>query len=173
MSVTLPRPATSPGLLASLAAGLCQDAAIGLEVAPGGWSYDPVRRVIRVSAEGLATKGPEYCAGIVAHEVGHFYISRYTSFTPDFPSQRAAMSLLNAIEDPRVDRWIVRRYPGADAWQAHAKVSEYPHAPGSPDFLTFCLECAVEGDREWVPSCLLYTSPSPRDRTRSRMPSSA
>ena len=25
----------------------------------------------------------------------------------------------------------------------------------------------------WVPGCLLYTSPSPRDRTRSRMPSSA
>jgi len=24
-----------------------------------------------------------------------------------------------------------------------------------------------------LPSCLLYTSPSPRDRTRSRMPSSA
>ena len=25
----------------------------------------------------------------------------------------------------------------------------------------------------WAPGCLLYTSPSPRDRTRSRMPSSA
>ena len=25
----------------------------------------------------------------------------------------------------------------------------------------------------WDPACLLYTSPSPRDRTRSRMPSSA
>ena len=25
----------------------------------------------------------------------------------------------------------------------------------------------------WFPLCLLYTSPSPRDRTRSRMPSSA
>ena len=25
----------------------------------------------------------------------------------------------------------------------------------------------------WVSNCLLYTSPSPRDRTRSRMPSSA
>ena len=25
----------------------------------------------------------------------------------------------------------------------------------------------------WLYSCLLYTSPSPRDRTRSRMPSSA
>ena len=27
--------------------------------------------------------------------------------------------------------------------------------------------------RDWVYGCLLYTSPSPRDRTRSRMPSSA
>eukprot|EP00656_Telonema_subtile_P010090 TRINITY_DN14819_c0_g1_i2.p1 TRINITY_DN14819_c0_g1~~TRINITY_DN14819_c0_g1_i2.p1 ORF type:complete len:123 (-),score=22.58 TRINITY_DN14819_c0_g1_i2:38-406(-) len=27
--------------------------------------------------------------------------------------------------------------------------------------------------REWNMACLLYTSPSPRDRTRSRMPSSA
>jgi len=25
----------------------------------------------------------------------------------------------------------------------------------------------------WLGTCLLYTSPSPRDRTRSRMPSSA
>ena len=28
-------------------------------------------------------------------------------------------------------------------------------------------------DIVWVQACLLYTSPSPRDRTRSRMPSSA
>src|SRR5665811_2436545 len=27
--------------------------------------------------------------------------------------------------------------------------------------------------RDWMNVCLLYTSPSPRDRTRSRMPSSA
>jgi len=34
----------------------------------------------------------------------------------------------------------------------------------------------AEGQRRYVESlsaCLLYTSPSPRDRTRSRMPSSA
>ena len=29
------------------------------------------------------------------------------------------------------------------------------------------------GDLLVIPACLLYTSPSPRDRTRSRMPSSA
>ena len=27
--------------------------------------------------------------------------------------------------------------------------------------------------RDWIKSCLLYTSPSPRDRQKSRMPSSA
>eukprot|EP00657_Telonema_sp_P-1_P011584 TRINITY_DN6860_c0_g1_i1.p1 TRINITY_DN6860_c0_g1~~TRINITY_DN6860_c0_g1_i1.p1 ORF type:complete len:101 (-),score=24.25 TRINITY_DN6860_c0_g1_i1:67-369(-) len=31
----------------------------------------------------------------------------------------------------------------------------------------------IEGQHISVGSCLLYTSPSPRDRTRSRMPSSA
>ena len=30
-----------------------------------------------------------------------------------------------------------------------------------------------ESGRAQIVSCLLYTSPSPRDRTRSRMPSSA
>ena len=32
---------------------------------------------------------------------------------------------------------------------------------------------AAVGINDSVKSCLLYTSPSPRDRTRSRMPSSA
>ena len=32
---------------------------------------------------------------------------------------------------------------------------------------------AIENTDELIVSCLLYTSPSPRDRTRSRMPSSA
>ena len=31
----------------------------------------------------------------------------------------------------------------------------------------------VFGSIGWIIACLLYTSPSPRDRTRSRMPSSA
>ena len=34
-------------------------------------------------------------------------------------------------------------------------------------------EVMMEVDLSQLDSCLLYTSPSPRDRTRSRMPSSA
>ena len=34
-------------------------------------------------------------------------------------------------------------------------------------------EALDDQEKEFRDSCLLYTSPSPRDRTRSRMPSSA
>ena len=37
----------------------------------------------------------------------------------------------------------------------------------------FVAKLSVTGEWLWVKTCLLYTSPSPRDRTRSRMPSSA
>ena len=43
--------------------------------------------------------------------------------------------------------------------------------PYSPNAVKWCAigTCALVSNH----SCLLYTSPSPRDRTRSRMPSSA
>ena len=34
-------------------------------------------------------------------------------------------------------------------------------------------EYKTDKQNEFIETCLLYTSPSPRDRTRSRMPSSA
>ena len=40
-------------------------------------------------------------------------------------------------------------------------------APGDVD------ERSIEDVKQDAQTCLLYTSPSPRDRTRSRMPSSA
>ena len=40
------------------------------------------------------------------------------------------------------------------------------------DLASLKTSAVLDGD-EWVINCLLYTSPSPRDRTRSRMPSSA
>ena len=48
----------------------------------------------------------------------------------------------------------------------------------TPQTLYYCLDTYVkpeilEGYCAWYNDCLLYTSPSPRDRTRSRMPSSA
>ena len=47
-------------------------------------------------------------------------------------------------------------------------ISRYPNNPG-----VYYLQALVNKDGESSLSCLLYTSPSPRDATLSRMPSSA
>ena len=41
------------------------------------------------------------------------------------------------------------------------------------DLAEHCAEVSVVGSAGSIVACLLYTSPSPRDRTRYRMPSSA
>ena len=49
---------------------------------------------------------------------------------------------------------------------ANSQIWYYPNVPAGTLTVTFTGGGAPQG-------CLLYTSPSPRDRTRSRMPSSA
>ena len=39
--------------------------------------------------------------------------------------------------------------------------------------ISAAIDNAYEAQKEWANSCLLYTSPSPRDKRQSRMPSSA
>ena len=56
--------------------------------------------------------------------------------------------------------------------QGHVSDSQTVSAPFMGLFvLACCFAMPVPADLSQV--CLLYTSPSPRDRTRSRMPSSA
>lgn len=160
--------------LNALAAGLCLDAGIRVEATPGPhWSWDPARRVIRVSAEDLRQCGPRYCAGILAHEVGHVFLSRYLQFTAD-PAPNPAIldpalnalaraSLLNAIEDPRVENWMARRYPGCAEWfreVAEIQLRE-PGADcaGMPDFLRFFLECAREPALEGWAAPVAFKAP--------------
>ena len=49
--------------------------------------------------------------------------------------------------------------------------NRYPGARCDVNSLEYSYQFSDELQQEW--NCLLYTSPSPRDRTRSRMPSSA
>ena len=70
--------------------------------------------------------------------------------------------------------------PGRD-FHIHMQIPEFTclcPMTGQPDFATLILDYVpdkkcVELKAMKLYICLLYTSPSPRDRTRSRMPSSA
>ena len=48
-----------------------------------------------------------------------------------------------------------------------------PHYAGAEVSASSALFLALNRNKRSIRICLLYTSPSPRDRTRSRMPSSA
>jgi hypothetical protein len=147
--------------LSALAVGLCQDAGIGLEIGDVRWAWDSVRRVILVPQKDMEERGPEYCAGVLAHEIGHYFISRYLLFSVPFPSQVLLFFLLNGIEDPRVNTWIRLRYPGTDAWLAKV-AEEDAHQQGNPalpDILHFIFACAREEWLGWRPAASVTPLP--------------
>lgn len=137
--------------LATLAMGLCQDARIGVELHPTTWAWDPVRRMILLSAEDLRSRGVTWCVGVIAHETGHFFISRYGFMQTRFADGQALRQVLNAIEDPRVDAWMGGRYPGAGQWLEHVAHEDLVGANRGvmPLFDRFCAECVLEAARGW------------------------
>jgi hypothetical protein len=135
--------------LSALAAGLCQDAGIGVEIGPR-WTWDAPRRVLVVAETDLRVHGADWCAAVLAHEVGHYFVTRHHLFAVPFPLPEALPVLMNGLEDPRANAWIVGRYPGTARWLA--RLDEEPPPDRVPAFLAFCRECAREPFRDWRPS---------------------
>lgn len=163
---------TGIGRLQALCAGLCRDAEITVREAPGnGWFFTPATRTITVGADDLKTGGAEYCAGVMAHEVGHVFISRYHNFPIEFESVPILRDFLNGIEDPRANTWIKGRYPGAIDWQTRMRDRDVTQIQTlMPYSYLFSLECAREEYLDWRPANSVGPVPSAvmseLDRTR-------
>ena len=75
-----------------------------------------------------------------------------------------------------IDKKLKDVYSNLDAWQI-TLVARHEDRPKSKFFIDNLFDefISLSGDRFYGEdkSCLLYTSPSPRDREKSRMPSSA
>jgi hypothetical protein len=141
--------------LAALAAGLCQDAGVGLEVTRSPeWVWDPIRRVMVVAGPDLEQRGPEFCTGVLAHEVGHYYISRHGWFSVNFPLVSVLRYVMNGLEDGRVNTWMRRRYPGSDPWLKRVAELEWsqPDDEPLPKVIEFARECAREAWLGWSPA---------------------
>jgi hypothetical protein len=135
--------------LSALAAGLCQDAGIGVELGPR-WVWDAARRVLVVAEGDLRVRGADWCAAVLAHEVGHYFVTRHQLFAIPFPLPEALPLLMNGLEDPRANTWVVGRWPGTSRWLA--RLQEEPQPTRVPAFIAFCRECAREPFRDWQPS---------------------
>ena len=102
---------------------------------------------------------------IIVNEAGASVYSASKLATEEFPNfdvgQRSAASIARRLQDPLAE--LVKIDPKSIG------VGQYQHDMNQKK-LGEALEGVVEDS---VNSCLLYTSPSPRDRQKSRMPSSA
>ncbi len=82
------------------------------------------------------------------------HVSRYHLLRVEFPSRIGLASVLNGIEDPRVNTWIRRRYPGTAAWFERLTRMDAlePCAVPLPGLVRFALESAREELLGWQPA---------------------
>jgi hypothetical protein len=57
---------------------------------------------------------------------------------------------MNGVEDPRVDGWMARRFPGVRAWQRQVFINRSGETAGVPWLLLFVVGCAVEAEVGFV-----------------------
>ena len=164
---------TAPALLQTLAGrGVILTAEAGAlrYRAPAGAMTPELRRQIEAhkaaliqaltagQQAGLVAK-PDPRAGRLVHGDLERARARLAALEADLDAGAAKL-----VDLPR-DQW-----PGELVDELNAKAREADRLAAVTDFATFD---ELEEATGQAYNCLLYTSPSPRDRTRSRMPSSA
>jgi hypothetical protein len=138
--------------LLSLAAGLAQHSGIRVKVSDGRWAWNASNQTLVVARDSIATLGADICFGYVAHEIGHCLISRYPYFDRSRWSKPVANMTLNALEDPRAERYMALRYPGVGPWLARLaelgpQLSTY--SDHIPYLVLFGLGCVREHHSDW------------------------
>lgn len=100
-----------------LTRALCEESGIRLDfVEEGHWSINHITREIYCPVKELLAHGAEFCAGCIAHEIGHDYLSRQFALASACLERVYLHRLLNCLEDPRVEAWMARKFPGVGRW---------------------------------------------------------
>ena len=81
--------------------------------------------------------------------------------------------LVHGDDDAKIDQWRGRLRKRAEAEHGPGALEHFHAASATPDDVVASVLALTFATGTRYILCLLYTSPSPRDRTRSRMPSSA
>lgn len=136
--------------LHAMASGLTQDAGICVALGDEGWSWNVETNTINVPVADLNDFGLEHVLGCIAHEAGHRLISRYISFNRDGLHWILASEVANALEDPRSEAFMMKRYPGSVSWISNI-YSEVPDiVDGEPRVSAFLTGCVTEPYHNWL-----------------------
>ena len=144
-----------------------------------GWDYDGVNEFISFDME---KDGETIKAGATADRNGFFYVLDRTN--GDFVSATPFVQNITwaeGIDENGRPIWDPANRPGDPAESADGKkgtsVFAIPSFLGGKNWMPMAYSQNTNNfyipSNEWGMDCLLYTSPSPRDRQKSRMPSSA
>ena len=117
----------------------------GKTVTPEEWAKDPT------------TYGMAYHLS-TDHLIGHVQDQTFFEFPAFNFKDKVLVDIPNPLRKTNYDPFIKFSTDVVDE-HGHAVKDEHGHT--------------LQKENEFLGNCLLYTSPSPRDRTRSRMPSSA
>ena len=138
--------------LESIVLTATQGAGLKIKLTQSDWAYSPSEQTILVSQKDLTSHGIEACAGIIYHEVSHYFITRYLMMMQDidFPTREGLANMLNAIEDTRIENWSMNhRFPGsqqmiARSWEIHdINLSKFSR------FEQFMLASVLEWQNGW------------------------
>lgn len=136
--------------LLALARAVALDGSLGLEWGkPGcGWAYLPERHLIVGDPQEVEGLPLDVAQALVAHEAGHAAITRYHHFVAAGETPAGLKSLLNALEDCRMEAWLTERYPGLGRWleEAFLTIAKRPgcELPCQPRFVQFCMGLILE-----------------------------
>lgn len=135
-------------IFAAIAAGLCLDSGVRI-VSGRRWMFNATSRTIEID-EALLASDPERAIGLLCHEVGHVWVSRYHLFPAHEVQAAIWATFLNAIEDPRVNLYMLHRYPGTRAWFDQMFVADRTGAVTTPSrFLRWCGAASVADAYAW------------------------
>lgn len=132
--------------LCALARAVALDGDLDVQVgAPGsGWFIRTETGVINIDGDDVERAHPDDVRGLICHEAAHAAVTRYLHIVPkDRLRQPGMASLLNSLEDCRIEEWLAVRFPGTEAWIGIYNDRLFPEdARGlsrAPWFQQFCL----------------------------------
>ncbi|TNE87885.1 MAG: hypothetical protein EP330_16435 [Deltaproteobacteria bacterium] len=159
--------------LTALARAIALDAGLEIQVGqPGsGWFINPKTGIINVDGGDLAKEDPDDVRGLICHEAAHAAVTRYLTLVPEKTlKQPGIASLMNSLEDCRIEDWIVARFPGASAWVDLYNDRLFPESGKGlgeqPFFQQFCLGAIHEWWHGELPDTLHPTPRQALDDTR-------